>query len=145
MKENLEIIALIIGIATPFAAGLWFLWKKRQSTIQENYNTLAQKWTNEGCINGNESMYILLDLALESGELYGSISSPQLERDYNVNVTPGWFSSTLTIGESFGRGVAIQAIVKVKITGNRNRLKWQPITIPSTYTLPPSTVLWPST
>ena len=145
MNETIEIIALIIGITTPVIGGLWFLWKTRKSSIQNNYQTLAQSWTNEGSINGTESMYISLNLTLNNGEIYGSITSPQLERDYDVNVKPGWFSSTLTIGESFGRGVALKAIVKVKITGNRNRLRWQPIEVPPTYTLPKRTELWPST
>jgi hypothetical protein len=145
MKEQLEILSLVLGMAGTIIGGIWFIWNKRQSSIQDNYHTLAQTWTNEGAINNTESMFISLNLTLNNGELYGSLTSPQLERDYDVNVKPGWFSSIMTIGESYGRGVAIKAIVKVRIVGNRNRLKWQPIKVPPTYTLPNKTVLWLST
>ena len=100
MKDYLELIALIVGIATPVLGGLWFLWRARTSSIQDNRKTLAQTWTNEGSIGSNESMFIDLILELNSGDLYGSITSPQLDRDYNVNVNTGWFSSKLVIGES---------------------------------------------
>jgi hypothetical protein len=145
MKDYLELIALIVGIATPVLGGLWFLWRARTSSIQDNRKTLAQTWTNEGSIGSNESMFIDLILELNSGDLYGSITSPQLDRDYNVNVNTGWFSSKLVIGESFGRGTLVKATVKVKISGNRNRLVWKPLNVPSRYKLPSKTVLCPYT
>lgn len=144
MKENLEIISLAIGILASVLTGLWFIWNKRKSSIHENYNTLARTWSNEGCVGSTESMFINLNLRLSNGELFGSVSSPEIERDYDVYVTVGWFSSLLTIGESFGRGTFVKATVKVKITGNRNRLEWTPIKVPPQYKLPTKTILWPS-
>ncbi len=143
MKQYLELWALIVSIVTPIIGGAWFIWKKRQSAIQKNYKTLAQAWTNEGDISSKETKYITLKLTLENGELYGSLESPQLERDYEAHVNPGWFSSKLEISELRGRNLIPKATIKIKITGNRNRLKWNAQKLKDVDILPPNTILWP--
>lgn len=143
MKENLELLVLIVSIVTPIIGGVWFIWKKRQSAILENYKTLAQVWTNEGDISSKETKYITLKLTLENGELYGSLESPRLERNYEAHVYPGWFSSKLEISELLGRNLISKATIKIKITGNRNRLKWNAQKLKDVDVLPQNTILWP--
>lgn len=143
MKENLELLALILSIVSPIIVGVWFIWKKRQSAILENYKTLAQVWTNEGDISSKETKYITLKLTLENGELYGSLESPRLERNYEAHVYPGWFSSKLEISELLGRNLIPKATIKIKITGNRSRLKWNAQKLKDVDVLPQNTILWP--
>ncbi|MFA6977867.1 MAG: hypothetical protein WC209_00985 [Ignavibacteriaceae bacterium] len=142
MKENLEVLLLIVSIVTPITIGVWFIWKKRQATILENYKTLAQVWTNEGAIISKETKFITLKLSLENGELYGTLESPRFERDFEAHVYPGWFSSKLEISELIGNHIIPKAIIKIKIKGNRNRLKWKAQKLIDVDLLPKSTVLW---
>ena len=138
MKENLEILTFVMALIVPIVGGLWFIWTRRQSSIQENYQILAKHWSNEGSINSEEPVYVHLKLTLNHGELYGLISSNASGENHDVNVTPGWFSSKLVIRGSYGEGIAV-----IKITGNRNRLQWLSKDVPPGYQLPKCTELWP--
>lgn len=143
MKEKLQLLALVVGIVTPLIGGIWFIWKKRKAAIQKNYKTLAQGWTNEGDIHSTETKYITLNLTLKDGELYGSLESPRLERGYEANVSPGWFTSKLEVSELLGRNLIPKATVRIKIIGNRNRLKWNAKKLHDADVLPEKTILWP--
>jgi hypothetical protein len=143
MKDQLQILVFIIGIMTSVIGAIWFLWKHRKNAIKENYKTLACKWTNEGDIHSVDTKYITLDLMLKNGDLFGTIESPKLENGYEAHVTPGWFTSKLEISELSGRNIIPKSTVRLRIKGNKNRLKWNAKTNNETDILPNNTTLWP--
>lgn len=142
MKDQLQILLFIVSILTPLIGGLWFLWRQRKAAIQKNYQTLAREWMNEGDISSKESKYITLKLTLKNGDLYGTIESPLLKRDYEVHVSTGWFTSKLEVTELLGRNIVFKATAKIKITGNRNRIRWRATKIKDTDVIPTKTILW---
>ena len=139
MKDQLEIAALLVGVTAPIMGGLWFLWKQRQSSIQNNFTTLAQNWTNEVDLYNRESMYLLMKLRLTGGELIGSIILSESGREFYVYARPGWFYSKIEVIDG---NRPLKGIVQVRISGNRNRLKWKAKGVASTFPLLKSTVLW---
>ena len=144
MKDQLQILVFFVSIFTALIGGVWFIWKHRKAAIQANYKTLNREWTNEGDIDSKESKYITLKLTLENGDLYGTIESPRLDHDYEAHVSPGWFTSKLEVSELLGRTLIPKATVKIKIKGNRNRLKWNATKIKDIDVIPKNTILWPS-
>lgn len=132
--------AIIGGL---FAAAL-FVWKWRSSAIQSAYRDLALTWTNEGDIGGSGGPYISLALQCVHGELYGTLTSPQFDESYDAHIQPGWFSSTANISLLRGRSVEEIAKFKLRLTGNKNRLRWSAKSADPPEFLPRSAEFWPS-
>lgn len=143
LKDWLEVCAYIAAIVGGIAGGSIFLANAREDAISNSRAALVQHWTNEGDVSSNEKKFI--DLALENidGDVIGTLTSPKLTTPLDVHVDIGWFSSKLTVKQLQARTVSTVATIRLKITGNQNRLSWSVISSSLPDYLPQSTTLWP--
>lgn len=143
-QELLQISDSSIAITAGLLSLIYFVWSWRKNSIELLRKDLSLVWTNEGDIQSSESSYIDLALKLEYGNLFGSLSSPQTDEIFDVHVTPGWFSANASITLMCGRASIPIANVKLKLRGNRNRLRWILCTKDAPSFLPRESELWPS-
>ncbi|WP_293325006.1 hypothetical protein [Parvibaculum sp.] len=142
LAEWTQTIAAAIAILGALLSGTIYLVHSREGSIQETRKILATTWTNEGDISSKEYNFIDLSLELKDGDLYGTLTSPQKDGPYDVNVDVGWFSSRATISELYGRRVVTVATVRLKIKGNNNRLAWTVVSGSPPSIIPRNTTLW---
>jgi hypothetical protein len=105
---------------------------------------LGRGWTNEGSINSPDTVLITLDLKMQDGDVYGSLQTSTRERLLGANLEAHLRSGTLTISERTGRSSRTVAVVRLRLTGNRNRVKWKVISGNAEHWIPDKTLLWPS-
>lgn len=109
--------------------------------LREN---IVRAWTNEGDISSNERKFVTLDLALKDGDVYGTLSLNTEERLLGAHVGIGWGRATLQVSRFRSRGLQPIATVRLRLSGNRNRLKWKVVKEEEKGVLPAKTLLWPS-
>lgn len=144
LSERIQVSAAGLGIVGALLSGFIFMIHSRQNAIDEMRNNLALTWTNEGDISSGETDFIDLSLVLEHGDLFGTLSSPQTDDVFEVHVEPGWFSASATVSHLQGRNLVPIASVKLKLTGNKNRLEWMVESSSPPQFIPRQTLLWPS-
>jgi hypothetical protein len=105
---------------------------------------LSRAWTNEGCINSTDTVLITLDLKMEDGDVYGSLQTSARERLLNAHLEAHLFSATLRVTELRHRTIRTVAVVRLRLRGNRNRIKWKVISGNAEHWVPDKTRLWPS-
>ena len=143
LKDWLEAITYIATILAAIAGSTLFLINMRSNAIEANHAVLARAWTNEGDMLSTHIKFVDLLLENSDGDIIGTINSPHLDQPLDASVDVGWFSSTLSIKQLQGRSITTVATIKLKISGNENRLSWQSETVQLPDYLPRSTLLWP--
>src|SRR5690606_9716840 len=111
--------------------------------IETTHEALVRTWTNEGDILATETRFVTLALQDYEGDVIGTLTGPGFDETLDVRADIGWFNSSLELTQLRGRTVSPVATVKVKISGNDNRLEWQLEGNEPAY-LPESATLWPS-
>jgi hypothetical protein len=144
LKDLLEVCAYGTAIIASVAGAVLFLARKRNQSIETTRKNLARTWTNEGDILVEETHFVHLCLEDEDGDIIGRLESSGLERPLEVQCQVGWWSTKLNISELRGRSLVTVASIKLRITGNNNRLRWRQVTTTPCPDLPFSTTLWPS-
>lgn len=101
---------------------------------------LARTWTNEGSVNSPDTVLITLDLKMVDGDVLGGLQTSARQRLLGMNLEAHLTSATLRVSES----LRTVAVVRLRLTGNRNRIKWKVLSGNSENWLPKKTLLWPS-
>lgn len=143
-KDWLEALAYTVAIVGGIAGSFIYLNNARKESIATIRKEIARPWTNEGDIASTEVIFITVDLKNVDGDIVGSLSTTAYDRSLEVHAEIGWFTTILEISELRGRSVSPIAKVKVKLTGNNNRLDWERIGNQKVEILPKHTTLWPS-
>jgi hypothetical protein len=91
-------------------------------------------------MNSPDTVLITLDLRMQDGDVFGSLQTSTRERLLGANLESHLRSGTLTISER-SRTVAV---VRLRLKGNRNRVKWNVISGNAEHWIPDKTLLWPS-
>ena len=112
----------------------------RIEKIDELRTALSRTWTNEGSINSPDTVLITLDLKLHDGYVIGSLQTSTSDRLLSANLDVHLISATLRVSER-SRTVAV---VRLRLRGNRNRVKWKVISGNEEKRVPDKTSLWPS-
>ena len=144
LKDWLEAATYVIAIVGAIAYSYIYLSSAREEAIVSATEVLQQAWTNEGDISSSETHFITFDLANSDGDLIGSLQTSQYPRTLDVYAEVGWFSTRVYVSELSGRSVLPVAEVKIKISGNKNRLSWNVTEGNQIKVLPQETTLWPS-
>jgi hypothetical protein len=144
LKDWLQAGANLVIIVGGITGGAWFVNNARTETIAANRQAIVRAWTNEGDILSTETRFVALNLQDYDGDIIGSLSGPGFDDTLDVQADIGWFSSTLTLTQLRGRSVVPVASVRVKLTGNDNRLSWQVMGGQAPAYLPSATTLWPN-
>lgn len=144
IKDWLEALAYAVAIVGGIAASIIYFKNIRHESIVTTSKEIVRAWTNEGDITSKEFRFITLELDNLDGDIIGSLSTNASNRILEVHADVGWFSTILNISELQGRNVIPIAKVKIKLTGNNNRLEWSLIGNPGANLLPKETILWPS-
>ena len=105
---------------------------------------LSRAWTNEGSINSKDAVLITLDLKMQDGDVLGSLQTTAHERMLDAHLEAHLFSATLRVSEFRHTSSKMVAVVRLRLTGNRNRIKWRVISGNSEHWVPDKTLLWPS-
>jgi hypothetical protein len=85
-----------------------------------------------------------LDLKMYDGDVVGSLQTNAYERLLEAHLEAHLSSGTLTVSELRGRSIRTVAVVRLRLRGNRNRLKWKVISGNAEHWVPDKTLLWPS-
>ena len=105
---------------------------------------LCRAWTNEGSINSTDAVLITLDLKMLDGDVIGPLQTNAYERLLDANLEVHLFSATLRVSEFRHRSSRTVAVVRLRLRGNRNRIKWKVTSGNAEHWVPDKTVLWPS-
>jgi hypothetical protein len=105
---------------------------------------LGRDWTNEGAIDSPDTVLITLALKMKDGDVFGSLQTSTRERLLSAHLEAHFRYGTLTISELMGRSVRSVAVVRLRLKGNRNRVKWSVISGNAEHWVPDETLLWPS-
>ena len=89
-------------------------------------------------------MLITLDLKMHDGDVIGSLQTNAYERLLDAHLEAHLFSATLRVSEFRHRSSRTVAVVRLRLTGNRNRIKWKVISGNVEHWIPDKTLLWPS-
>ena len=103
-------------------------------------NALSRAWTNEGAKGSKDTVLMTLDLKMKDGDVFGSLQTTTRQRLLNANLEAHLTSATLKVSES----TRVIATVRLRLMGNRNRVKWKVVSGNSEKWLPDRTILWPS-
>ncbi len=144
-KDLLEATAYGSAILATIAGAVAYLVRSRKKAIEATRQLLVRSWTNEGDVNSEETVFVQLNLANREGDIVGQLESSRLVRPLDVSCKIGWWSSKLDLYKLRGRELIPVASIKVRITGNNNRLRWKPLRRKAVDFLPLATTLWPST
>jgi hypothetical protein len=144
LSHWLESLAYFVAIAGGIAGAIIYLYGVRKSSIESTIQTIARAWTNEGDISSTESTFVTLELKNIDGDLVGSISTSAQTNTLEAHATVGWFSTELQVSELLGRNIVTIGTAKLRLIGNRNRLKWNFNGKKESALLPEDTLLWPS-
>lgn len=143
LSQGLEALAYIVAIVGGIAGAIIYLHGVRKSSIESTIQIIARAWTNEGDISSTESKFVTLELKNIDGDLVGSISTSAQANTLEAHATVGWLSTELQVSELLGRNVVPIGTAKLKLIGNRNRLKWSFNGKKESALLPKDTLLWP--
>src|ERR1035437_11199099 len=116
----------------------------RTEKIDALRTVLSKAWTNEGCIDSTDTVLITLDLKMHDGDVIGSLQTNAYERLLVAHVEADLFSATLRVSEFMHRSSRTVAVVRLRLRGNRNRIKWKVISGNAEHWVPDKTSLWPS-
>jgi hypothetical protein len=116
----------------------------RTEKIDALRTILARAWTNEGDVSSNEAVLITLDLKIQDGDVYGPLQTSTRERLLCANLEAHLRSGTLTVSELRGRSSRTVAVVRLRLKGNRNRVKWTVLSGNAEHWIPDKALLWPS-
>lgn len=115
-------------------------WMDKKAALRKD---IAQSWTNQGDITSEETLLIDLDLKMHRGEIYGQLwTNAHSERLLEAHLDVHLSSATLRVSELLGSYLRPVAVVRLRLAGNRNRLKWKVIKGNSENWLPKKTLLW---
>ena len=128
------------GIVSAVVHSVSFRTKKLNAIRSE----LSRAWTNEGSINSADTVLITLELKMEHGDVFGSLQTTAHEWLLEAHLEPHLTSATLRVSEFRSRSSRTVAVVRLQLTGNRNRIKWRVISGNSEHWIPDETLLWPS-
>ncbi len=117
----------------------------RTEKIDALRTVLCRAWTNEGCINSTDTVLLTLDLKMHDGDVIGSLQTNAYERLLDAHLEAHLFSATLKVSEFRHRSSRTVAVVRLRLRGNRNRIKWKVISGNGEHWVPDKTSLWPST
>jgi hypothetical protein len=140
----LEALAYLIAVLGGISGACLFLFRLRKQHITFTFNTIARAWTNEGDISATDTFYVTLELADMDGDLVGSLSSNAHDGVLEAHAYVGWFNTKLVVTELRGRHLLSVGTVRLKLSGNNNRLQWHCKSQSDAHLLPQRTVLWPS-
>ena len=142
-KDWLEALAYTVAVIGGIAGSFIYLNSTRKESIATIRKEITRPWTNEGDIASTEVMFITVDLKNVDGDIVRSLSTTAYDRPLEVHAKIGWFRAILEISELRGRSLLPIAKVKVKLTGNNNRLDWKRMGNQEVEILPKHTTLWP--
>ena len=125
LMQVLEAAAYLAAILGGLSAAIHFIVKQRRESIANLRKVLKNTWTNEGDISSTETQFITIEIENYQGDLIGSIHLSSEERPLDCNIEVKWFYAVLNISRLLGRSSCPVATVKLKLTGNENRLSWQ--------------------
>ena len=133
----------LLGGSAGLMSSIYHAFVVKEDREDKLRNLLGRAWTNEGDITGTEAIFITLDLKLIEGDVVGEMRTSAYERLLEAHLELGWFSSKLTVSELLGRKLMPVAVVRLKLAGNKNRLKWEVVSGNEAAWLPSKTLLWP--
>jgi hypothetical protein len=116
----------------------------RTARIDRLRTDLCRAWTNEGSIDSGETLLITVDLKMQDGDVLGALQTSARERLLSAHLKAHMRFGILTITERTGRSSRTVAAVRLRLKGNRNRVKWTVISGNKEKWIPDKTLLWPS-
>ena len=123
--QFLEAAAYLAAILGGLSAAIHFMLKQRRESIANQRKVLTNTWTNEGDISSTETQFITLEIVNNQGDLIGSINLSSEERPLDCNIEVKQFYAILNITRLIRQSSYLVATVKLKLTGNENRLSWE--------------------
>jgi hypothetical protein len=144
MKDSLVAMVQLMAILAGLAGTVLYIMRTRGSSIEAMRRDLARSWTNERAIHSKERLFVELDLRLGDGDLVGQVNCNASDRPLEARVEVGWGRALLHVSELLGRRVVPVGRVRLRITGNRDRLNWRLVGHKGEAVLPRRTELWPN-
>ena len=135
------LIGLCGGAAGLISAAVHSL-SLRTEKVDALRTALCRAWTNEGDVNSADTVFITLDLKMQDGDVIGSLQTNAYERLLDANLDVHLFSATLRVSEFRHRSSRTVAIVRLRLRGNRNRIKWKVVSGNVEHWIPDKTLLW---
>lgn len=134
----------VVGIVGALSTGMVFVWRARRSATEKLRADLARRWTNEGDVSGGYSHFVDLDLSLHDGDLLGTVTTNRVDESLGAHVDVSWWKADLRVTRLRGRDLEPIGDVRLRLTGNRNRIDWKLRQEHDPGILPERTLLWPS-
>ena len=122
-----------------------FIIKHRRESIASLKSALIRTWTNEGDVTSEEEQFVTLEVEDHDGDLIGTVNFSSETRPFDAQIEVGWGKALLHITGLVRRTVYPVATVRLKLTGNRNRLAWKLESKQVELLIPARTLLWPGT
>lgn len=144
LKDWLEALAYVVAIVGGLSAAAIYVVGLRSEALASARQGMVRSWTNEGDITSRETRFVTMNIQEQDGDLIGSLSTNAADGLLDISIRPGWFSSRIEVFHLQGRNLVQVATVKVKLTGNNNRLSWSLVGEKGADLLPTETTLWPS-
>lgn len=144
LKDFLESMAYASAIVGAVASAVVYVARCRKRAIESTRKEIVRSWTNEGDVCSEETTFVQLNLENHDGDIIGQLVSPSLSRSLEVHCEVRWWSTKLDIFELRGRQLIPVTSVRVRFTGNNNRLRWRRSGTCVFEILPLSTTLWSS-
>jgi hypothetical protein len=144
--KDLRTLYYSLGVLSFALGAFYFLYTQYSESIETTKQEIVRSWTNEGDVDSDDTIFITLEPENVDRDIIGSISNNINNRVFSINAKVGWPTTTLELTEIqglIGKVVHI-ATVRVKLTGDNNRLEWTLLGNTDIDFLPKKTTLWPS-